>query len=42
MLLDNTIQGTGVFMPEYFGTNSSIIDRIIEDFKAKGISISHF
>ena len=42
MLLDKTIQGTGVFMPEYFGTNSSIIGRIIEDFKAKGISISRF
>ena len=42
MLLDKTIQGNGVFMPEYFGTNSSIINRIIEDFKAKGISISRF
>ena len=42
MLLDKTIQGTGVFMPEYFGTDSSIIGRIIEDFKDKGISINRF
>jgi len=42
MILDQTIKDTGVFMPEYFGTNSSIINRIIEDFKTKGISISRF
>jgi len=42
MILDKTIQDAGIFMPEDFGTNSSIINRIIDDFKAKGISINRF
>lgn len=42
MILDKTIQDIGIFMPEYFGTNSTIVKRIIDDFKAKGISISRF
>jgi len=42
MILDKSIQDTGVFMPEYFGANSNIVNRIIEDFKTKGISIIRF